>query len=216
MGPALRILQLNVEGLSAAKRSLIEVLASQHSIDVICLQETHIGTEEAGHYTINGFDLLCYTPHAKHGRATYVRSDIAEANHLTTTHYSDTIAIGGFNIANVYKPPSANWDLQVLPTLPHPAIYVGDFNSHHPDWGYPVVDSDGEALSDWAYRNDLALIHDPKQRGTFHSARWKKDYSPDLCWVSSLNGTPYPAQTLILDDIPHSQHRPLLVHIGMS
>ena len=55
VGPALRILQLNVEGLSAPKRSLIEVLAFQHSIDVICLQETHIGTEEAGRYTINGF-----------------------------------------------------------------------------------------------------------------------------------------------------------------
>ena len=30
---------------------------------------------------------------AKHGRATYVRSDIVEANHLTTTHFSDTITI---------------------------------------------------------------------------------------------------------------------------
>ncbi|KAJ8356769.1 hypothetical protein SKAU_G00195630 [Synaphobranchus kaupii] len=214
VGPALRILQLNAEGLSAAKRSLIEVLASQHSIDVICLQETHIGTEEAGRY-IDGFDLLCYTLHTKHGRATYVRTNIAEANHLTTTNFSEIISIGGFHIVNVYKPPSANWDQQVLPTLPHPAIYVGDFNSHHPDWGYPAADNDGEALSDWASRNYLALIHDPKQRGTFHSARWNKDYCPDLCWVSSVNGTLYPTQILILDDSPHSQHRPSLIHIGL-
>lgn len=61
-GTSLRILQLNVEGLSAAKRSLIKVLACQHSVDVICLQETHTGTEEVGHYIINGFGLLCTTP----------------------------------------------------------------------------------------------------------------------------------------------------------
>ena len=42
---------------------------------------------------------------------------MVEANHLTTTHFSDTITIGGFHIVNVYKPPSANWDLQALPTL---------------------------------------------------------------------------------------------------
>lgn len=65
-------------------------------------------------------------------------------------------------------------------------------------------------------RNYLALIHDSKQRGTFHSARWKKDYSPDLCWASSLNGTPYTTQILILDDFPHSYHRLLLVHIGLQ
>ena len=40
IGPALRILQLNVEGLSAAKRSIISTIADQHNIDVICLQET--------------------------------------------------------------------------------------------------------------------------------------------------------------------------------
>ena len=37
---ALRIMQLNVEGLSAAKRRIIQSLAEIHHIDVICLQET--------------------------------------------------------------------------------------------------------------------------------------------------------------------------------
>jgi len=40
VGPALRIMQLNVEGLSAAKRHIIQSLAEIHHIDVICLQET--------------------------------------------------------------------------------------------------------------------------------------------------------------------------------
>lgn len=41
------------------------------------------------------------------------------------TQLSDATTIDGFHIVNVHKPPSANWDLQVLPTLPNPAIYVG-------------------------------------------------------------------------------------------
>ena len=26
------------------------------------------------------------------------------------------------------------------PVLPHHAVLVGDFNSHHPDWGYQEAD----------------------------------------------------------------------------
>lgn len=83
--PTLRILTQNVEGLSAAKRSPVEVIAYQHSIDVICLQDTHVDADVAGCYTING--------HAKHSLATYVQFNIDEANHLATTQYSDAFGV---------------------------------------------------------------------------------------------------------------------------
>lgn len=41
VGPVLRILQLNVEGLSAARQSLIKVLASQHSIEYLPPRNPH-------------------------------------------------------------------------------------------------------------------------------------------------------------------------------
>jgi len=88
----------------------------------------------------------------------------------------------------------------------HPAIYVGDFNSHYPDWGYQNSDVEGETLSNWASCGDLTVIHDPKQKGTFHSARWQQDYSLDLCWVTSANGHPQPATHTMLDDFLCSQH----------
>jgi len=47
VGPALRIMQLNVEGLSAAKRHIIQSLAEIHHIDVICLQETHVNDDKS-------------------------------------------------------------------------------------------------------------------------------------------------------------------------
>ena len=69
-------MQLNVEGLSAVKRRIIESLAEIHHIDVICLQETHVNDDKSDRLTISGFDIISYTLHAKHGRATYVRSDV--------------------------------------------------------------------------------------------------------------------------------------------
>ncbi|KAJ8386171.1 hypothetical protein AAFF_G00175950 [Aldrovandia affinis] len=68
--------------------------------------------------------------------AAYVQTDIAQVNHLATTTLSDTLVVGGFHVANVYKPPSASWEQKILPTLLHLTIYVGDFNSHYQDWGY--------------------------------------------------------------------------------
>ena len=56
------------------------------------------------------------------------------------------------------------------------------------------------------------LLHDAKQRGTFHSARWQRDYSPDLCWISTTVGSPQPASSVVLGDFPHSQHRPSVIH----
>jgi len=51
VGPALHIMQLNVEGLSAAKRHIIQSLAEIHHIDVICLQETHVNDDKSDRLT---------------------------------------------------------------------------------------------------------------------------------------------------------------------
>jgi len=89
-------------------------------------------------------------------------------------------------------------------------------NSHHSDWGYQEADLNRESLQEWALNNDNLLLHDAKQRGTFHSARWQRDYSPDLCWISTTVGHSQPASSVVLGDFPHSQHRPSVIHIGLQ
>ena len=56
---------------------------------------------------------------------------------------------------------------------------------------------------------------DLKQKRSFHSARWDRDYSPDLCWVTSHNGQSLQTSVHVLDDFPHSQHRPSVTHVGL-
>jgi len=183
IGPALQIMQLNVEGLSATKCEVISCIAERQKIDaiIICLEETHVDVDKTNRFSIAVFDLLAYSLHAKYGQATYVRDNIFDAHHVTSSVCYDIVRIGSYHVANIYKPPSENWGTtNTLPVVPHPSLMVGDFSSHHPDWGYQEPDEDGKMLQDWASGNDYHLVHDSKQRGTFHSARWKRDYSPDL------------------------------------
>jgi len=50
--------------------------------------------------------------------------------------------------------------------------------------------------------SDYLLLHDVKQRGTFHCARWQRDYLPDLCWISTTVDCPQPASSVVLGDFP--------------
>ena len=61
-------------------------------------------------------------------------------------------------------------------------------------------------------KNNFHLLYDPKQNGTFHSARWKKDYSPDLCFVTCEDEhQPLRTTRIIEPHFPNSQHRPSII-----
>jgi len=106
VGLALRILQLNVEGLSAAKCSIIRNTAERQNVDIICLQETYVDADCAGSFSFSGFDLISSTLHAKHGHALYTRNDLIDVSSQLSTSHCDVVETGGYNIANVYKPPT--------------------------------------------------------------------------------------------------------------
>lgn len=97
------------------------------------------------------------------------------------------IRIDDLSVTNVYKPPNLQWSDEVLNVYEHPSIYCGDFNSHSVEWGYEQDDVNGQLIKDWASRQELKLLYDSKDLGTFHSARWNKDYNHDLCFVSANN-----------------------------
>jgi len=82
--PALHIIQLNMEGLSAAKRFIIRDISERHSVNVICLQETHVDIDWASCFSVSGFDLISYTLLAKYGCVLYTRNDLGrrQANGL--------------------------------------------------------------------------------------------------------------------------------------
>ncbi|KAL4083862.1 hypothetical protein QTP88_029178 [Uroleucon formosanum] len=198
----LRIVQLNVEGMTKSKAELISDVF--HHADILALQETHISDDQLGKLKIPG-----YIGHNKHGMATFVSQDLDPKNirRLEGNKHTVGIEIGNTNIFNIYKPPSEKWTTSVLPLAEHPAVYIGDFNSHNMEWGYNSTDNNGETLSNWAQLNHLQLLYDAKQGGTFKSGRWGSITSPDLCFVTTdSSNMPLKANRQILQEFPRSQH----------
>lgn len=84
-------------------------------------------------------------------------------------------------------------------------------------WGYDDIDQDGTNLMNWMMREDYSLLHSASDPGTFFSKRWNRTYSPDLCFLSKdMYGTAVPATRRILRGFPNSQHRPIIINVGMQ
>lgn len=213
----LRIVQLNVEGMTKSKAELISHVF--HHVDILALQETHISDDQLGKLKIPGFQLIDYIGHNKHGIATFVSQDLDPKNirRLEGNKHTVGIEIGNTKIFNIYKPPSEKWTTSVLPLAEHPAVYIGDFNSHNMEWGYNSTDDNGETLSNWARLNHIQLLYDAKQSGTFKSGRWDSITSPDLCFgTTDSSNMPLKANRRILQEFPRSQHLPVQVDIGLN
>lgn len=54
------------------------------------------------------------------------------------------------------------------------ALYIGDFNSHHQEWGYETNNMNRETLHDHITNNKLYLIYNLKRIGTFKSIKRQK------------------------------------------
>lgn len=188
------------------------------------LQETHAHDIEqlTNRGTVQRFNLASASYHKKYGTAVYIRQDIQTWEEITVHEYNNNtsflhVKINDLNIINVYKPPNTGWENSVPQSLKHPTLIAGDFNSHYQIWGYDNNDANGEILNEWAERENLSLIFDAKDIGTFRFGRLQKDYNPDLCFTTrNDNGQTPPIRRIVLNDFPRSQHRPIINTIGIQ
>ena len=83
----LRIIQINVEGLSHEKCQNLTRVLRENDIDVAVLQETHVKEESSPQrYTIHGYDMTDATYHQKYGTATYVREYLNASSVVIDSH----------------------------------------------------------------------------------------------------------------------------------
>jgi hypothetical protein len=60
------------------------------------------------------------------------------------------------------------------------------------------------------------LIENPKEKGTFNSASWRKDCSSYLSMITQdLEGDDITTARHISNGFPRSQHRPVVLHYGL-
>lgn len=191
-GSSLKVWQLNIEGISIPKSEILAAKLLEYDIQVALLQETHTEDEQqlATRGRIEGYDIVAYANHRSYGIATYVRQGVLNVEVIKSTIESNdvhliVVKVCNVHIFNVYKPPKNRWPNNVITCHEHPSVYCGDFNSHHSNWGYSETDDNGSDIDKWCENNNLCLLYDSKDKGTFHSARWRRDYNPDLAFVST-------------------------------
>ena len=117
--------------------------------------------------------------------------------------------IGGGPWKNGQKSDDLTWN-DPRPSVPAPAIYAGDVNCQHTDWGYKQTTKDGETLSDWASSAEELLLYDPKEPPSFFSARWNTYTNPDLAFAVGRSCDPKPERRIIYR-FPRSHHRPSII-----
>ena len=100
-------------------------------------------------------------------------------------------------IINIYKPPPSRLEPTSIPDVPAPAIYAGDFNSNHTDWGCNNTNHGSITLTEWASSIDAMLLYNPKEPSLFTSGRWNPKTNPDLAFSKNLLHQTLPTPTLI-------------------
>jgi len=132
--------QLNTEGLTENKISVIKQLAYKNKASTIFLQETHCTT--ADKLVIPNFSLAGTILSRNHGLATFVHERLEWPLVDQSPEQSETewlcADVAGYKIINVYKPLRSRLSPTTIPTFPHPSLYAGDFNCQHVNWGYNI------------------------------------------------------------------------------
>ena len=101
------ILQLNIEGLTASKMSVLHHLAIQSEALVVLLQETHCIS--ADRLVLPNYQLAGFSLSRKHGLATFVHERLKwilfDQSPTTSEIEWVCVDVDGYKIVNVYKPP---------------------------------------------------------------------------------------------------------------
>jgi len=144
--PRRGILQLNTEGLTANKISIIEQLSCKTKALIIVLQETHRTT--ADKLVIPNFTLVGSVLSRKHGLATFAHERLEWSLVDQSPEKSETewlcVDVAGYKIISVYKPPRSRLTPTAIPTFPHPSPVVLNLYMHsypltfHQIFSYPL------------------------------------------------------------------------------
>jgi len=126
---------------------------------ILVLQETHCTTAEK--LVIPNFSLARSILSRNHVLATFVHERLEWSLVDQSPEQSETewlcVDVAGYTIINIYNPPRSLFTPWAIPTLPHPRLYVGDFNCQHVNWGCKNTSPGGESLDSWATSNNLGL-----------------------------------------------------------
>ena len=105
LSTALTVISANIEGLTAAKASILSEMCKRECCHCLCLQETHRSTN-LPRPKIAGMSLVVERPHSKYGSAILIRNDLKVKKiyeRVQGTVELITIVMPGVVVHSVYK-----------------------------------------------------------------------------------------------------------------
>ena len=177
--PTSPIVQLNTEGLTENKISVIEQLAYRKKAFIMILQENEIHCIIADKLVIPNFSLAGSILSRNHGLATFAHKRLEWSLVNQSPEQSETewlcVDVAGYKIINVYKPqrPSRRF---------HTPVCILVISTTSMSTGV-TTSPDGESLDSWATSNNFVLLHNQKETASFFFRRWKVDTNPDLAFA---------------------------------
>ena len=181
-GYNLNICHWNAEGVKTKKLELQTLLKTQHT----SLLHSRDSSQSKP-------PLLCQTfrrdrEHGPKGGLLILVKNVYPAAVIHRSGNEDTEVLGTklmfegnpLSMYNLYSPPPKALRLHAIQPEEERWIIMGDFNSHSPSWGYPVLDSKGDEVEDWIITNQMVLINRPNEPHTYYSRAWRKTSCPDI------------------------------------
>ena len=223
-GPALNILQLNINGL-AGKAQELEMFLHKNNIKIAALQETKLSSRSRlkfPHFTVVRLDR---TNHGG-GLALLIHESIqfstvdlpqrpvedidteVQAIHIPSPE-------GGFTIVNVYVPPSSSCPANFHPLLSDildikDGLILGDFNAHDELWFSSLSDDRGATLADEIEMSEYGVLNANTSTRVPSNGRAT---SPDISLASAslLTSAEWCTHTALSSD-----HIPIIITLDQS
>ena len=214
--PCINIMQWNAEGIGNKKDEL-EVFLHNNSINICCIQETHL--EDGKPFKIRGYQVfLCGRKGRKKGGVmTLVRNNISATEVEKSTGEAEYIQVQVsiqdrmMNIVNYYCPNDKKLSLDMIQVPDSGFLIAGDFNSWSQSWGYNTMDNRGEEVEAWQDEHHLILVNNPTDTPTFYSRRWHTTSTPDLAFCTEDMHRKISRQ--VGEQLGGSDHRPVILTI---
>ena len=209
----------NAKGVMNKKTELEHIL-HEKSINVCCIQETHLQCGKA--FKVRGYQRfrLDRADRRKGGVLTLVKNNIdacETAAHTEDAEYqmirvklNDT----ELHILNFYCSNDRPLSLDTIEVPESSFLAVGDFNSHSQSWGYSHMDSRGEEVEDWLDEQRLILINSPSDTPTFYSRRWRTTTTPDLAFCT--DDIHRDVNREVGEQLGGSDHRPVFLALSKN
>ena len=219
------IFSWNARGFTSAKLAEIQMFTNNKTLDIICMQETHLDLKtQSEHRRINGYTLVnIFTRIANKGggMAIYVKTGLQTTKLKTIKQnymeYQGITVHGVDNNIDIYNcyvtdPDKMPGEKDINKLFTKDSFIIGDFNLHHYLWnppGYTRTDRGAKDLVEFAEKSNRIILNSGEVTRTITYGNQTQETTIDLA-IAPVKYA-YKTEFKVIDNAMSSDHLPILI-----